>query len=120
MWNNDCSSEFTGSMGHASIIKSTTIAEVKAHGSTEDSHLFHVMNKIMSKFDELEERMFGALIITLPHVAYTSESALAFNQPQYARLFHYYLDQYGRFVYDNKSELVSSVPEIDRNNSEGG
>jgi hypothetical protein len=46
----------------------------------------------MFKFDELEERMFGALIVTLPHVAHTSESVLAFNQPQYARLFHYYLD----------------------------
>jgi hypothetical protein len=46
----------------------------------------------MSKFDELEEMMFGALIVTLPHVAHTSESALDFNQPQYARPFHYYLD----------------------------
>jgi hypothetical protein len=39
------------------------------------------MNKIMSKFDELEERMFGAPIVTLPHVAHTSESTLAFSQP---------------------------------------
>jgi hypothetical protein len=120
MWNNDRSGEFTGSMGHTSIIKSTTIAEVKAHGSTEDSPLFHVMNKIVSKFDELEERMFGALIVTLPHVAHTSELAPAFSQPQYERLFHYYLDQYGRFVYDNQSELVSSAPETDRTNSGGG
>jgi hypothetical protein len=49
----------------------------------------------MYKFDELDERMFGALIVTLPHVAHTSESAPAFSQPQYERPFHYYLDQYG-------------------------
>jgi hypothetical protein len=82
-------------MGQASIVKSTTIAEVKAHGSTEDSPLFHAMNKIISKFDELEERMFGAPIVTLPHVAHTSELALTFSQPQYERSFRYYLDQYG-------------------------
>jgi hypothetical protein len=81
MWNNDRSGEFIGLMGHVSIVKSTTIAKVKAHGSTKDSPLFHVMNKIMSKFDELEERMFGAPIVTLPHVAHTSDSALAFSQP---------------------------------------
>jgi hypothetical protein len=73
----------------------------------------------MSKFDELEERMFGAPIVTLPHVAHTSESASAFNQPQYERSFHYYLDQHGRFIYDNQSELVSSVPETNRVNSGG-
>jgi hypothetical protein len=39
------------------------------------------MNKIMSKFDELEEKMFGAPIVTLPHSAHTGESALAFSQP---------------------------------------
>jgi hypothetical protein len=66
-------------MGQESIVKSTIIAEVKAHGSTEDSTLFHVMNKIMSKFDELEEMMFGAPNVTLPHAAYISESALAFS-----------------------------------------
>jgi hypothetical protein len=54
-------------MGQESIVKSTIIAEVKAHGSTEDSTLFHVMNKIMSKFDELEEMMFGSPNVTLPH-----------------------------------------------------
>jgi hypothetical protein len=75
MWNNGRNGEFTNPIGQESVIKSTTIAEVKAHGSTEDSPLFHVMNKIMSKFDELEERMFGAPIVTLPHVAHTSESA---------------------------------------------
>jgi hypothetical protein len=119
MWNNGRNGEFTGSMGQASIVKSTTIAEVKAHGYTKDSPLFHVMNKIMSKFDELEERMFGAPIVTLPHVAYTSESAPAFSQPQYERPFHYYLDQHGRFVYDNQSELASSAPETDRANFRG-
>jgi hypothetical protein len=116
MWNNGRSDEFTSSMGQASIV---TIAEVKAHGSTKDSPLFYVMNKIMSKFDELEERIFGAPIVTLPHVAHTSESAPAFSQPQYERLFHYYLDQHGRFVYDNRSELASSVPKTDRANSGG-
>jgi hypothetical protein len=49
----------------------------------------------MSKFDELEERMFGAPIATSPHAAHISELAPAFSQPQYERLFHYYLDQYG-------------------------
>jgi hypothetical protein len=77
------------------------------------------MNKNMSKFDELEERMFGAPIVTLPYVANTSESAMAFSQPQYERPFHYYLDQHGIFVYDNQSELVSLAPETDRANSEG-
>jgi hypothetical protein len=52
------------------------------------------MNKIMSKFDELEETMFGAPIATSPRTAHISESALAFSQPQYERPFHYYLDQY--------------------------
>jgi hypothetical protein len=77
------------------------------------------MNKIMSKFDELEERMFGAPIVTLPHAAHTSESAPAFSQPQYEKLFHYDLDQHGRFVSDNQSELASSVPETDRANLGG-
>jgi hypothetical protein len=103
-------------MGQASIVKSTTIVEVKAHGSTEDSPLFHVMNKIMSKFDELEERMFGAPIVTLPHAAHTSELAPAFSQPQYERLFHYDLDQHSRFVSDNQSELASLAPETDKTN----
>jgi hypothetical protein len=119
MWNNGCSGEFTGSIGQASIIKSTTIAEVKAHGSTEVSPIFHVMNKIISKFDELDERMFGAPIVILPHVAHTSELVPAVSQPQYERPFHYYLDQHGRFVYDNQSELASSAPETDRANSRG-
>jgi hypothetical protein len=119
MWNNGRSGEFIGSMGQASIVKSTTIVEVKAHGSTEDSPLFHVMNKIMSKFDELEKRMFGAPIVTLPHVAHISESTSTFSQPQYERLFHYYLDQHGRFVYDNQSELASSAPETNKANSKG-
>ena len=100
MWNNGRNGEFTGPMGQESIIKYIIIAEVKAHGSTEDSLLFHDMNKIMSKFDELEERMLGAPIVTLPHAAHISESARAFSQP-YWRLFHYYLDQHGRFVFDN-------------------
>ena len=81
MWNNGRNSEFTGPMGQESIIKYIIIAEVKAHGSTEDSLLFHAMNRIMSKFDELEERMLGAPIVTLPHAAHTSESASAFSQP---------------------------------------
>jgi hypothetical protein len=106
-------------MGQESIIKSTTIAEVKAHGSTEDSPLFHVMNKIMSKFDKLEERMFGAPIVTSPHAAYISESAPTFSQPQYERPFHYNLDQHSRFVFDNQSELASSAPKTDRANSGG-
>jgi hypothetical protein len=64
------------------------------------------MNKIMSKFDELEERMFGAPNVTLPHAAYISELASAFSQPQYERPFHYDLNQHSRFVFDNQSELA--------------
>jgi hypothetical protein len=116
MWKNGRNGEFTGSMGQARIV---TIAKVKAHGSTKDSPLYHVMNKIMSKFDELEEMMFGAPIVTLPHVAHTSELAPAFCQPQYERPFHYYLDQHVRFVYDNQSELASSAPKTDRDTSGG-
>jgi hypothetical protein len=73
----------------------------------------------MSKFDELEEWTFGAPIVTLPHAAHISESASAFSQPQYERLFHYYLDQYGRFVVDNQSKLASSVLETDKANLGG-
>jgi hypothetical protein len=119
MWNNGGNGNFTSPIGQEGVVKSTTIAEVKAHGSTKDSPLFHVMNKIMSKFDELEERIFGAPIVTLPHAAHTGESASAFSQPQYERPFHYYLDQHGRFVYDNQSELASLAPETDRANSRG-
>jgi hypothetical protein len=96
-------------MGQGSIVKSTTTAEVKAHGSTEDCPLFHVMNKIMSKFDELEERMFGDPNVSLPHATYISESALTFSQPQYERPFHYDLNQHGRFVFDNQSALPSKL-----------
>ena len=103
MWKNGRSGEFTGPMGQESIIKSTTIAEVKALEIDEDSPLFHTMVKLMSRLDELEERKFGAPIATSPHAAYICESALAFSQPQYERPFHYYLDQHGRFVSDNQS-----------------
>ena len=95
-----------------SIVKSTTITEV-------DSPLFDIMIKTMSEFDKLEERMFSTPIATLPHGAHISESALAFSQPQYERPFHYYLDQHGRFIFDNQSELASSAPETDRANSGG-
>jgi hypothetical protein len=68
------------------------------------------MNKLMSKFDELEGRMFGAPIFTLPHDAHTSELALAFSRPEYERSFHYYFDQCGRSIFYNQSELASSAP----------
>ena len=64
MWNNSRNDKFTGLMGQESIVKSTTRSELKASGIAEDSPLFHVMNKLMSKFDELEERMFDAPIAT--------------------------------------------------------
>jgi hypothetical protein len=92
-------------MGQRSVIKSTTIAKVKAHGFTEDSPLSHSMIKLMSKFNELEERMFGTPIVTSPHDAHVSESAPAFSQPQYERPFHYCFDQYGRIAFDNQSEI---------------
>ena len=41
----------------------------------EGSPLYHAMNKLISKFDELEKRVFGASVVTLPHDAYTSGSA---------------------------------------------
>jgi hypothetical protein len=66
-------------MDQESIVKSTTISEVNAHRMYEDSTLFHTMVKLMSRFDELEERMFVAPIASSPHVAYISESALAFS-----------------------------------------
>jgi hypothetical protein len=47
-------------MGQESIVKSATIAEVKALGIDEDSPLFHTMVKLTSRLDELEERKFGA------------------------------------------------------------
>ena len=68
-------------MGQESIVKSTIIAKVKSLGSIEDSPLLHALNKILFKFDELEERIFGAPIVTLPHAAHISESVLAFSQP---------------------------------------
>ena len=119
MWKNGRSGEFTGPMGQESIIKSTTIAEVKALGIDEDSPLCHTMVKLMSRLNELEERKLGASIATSPHAAYISESAPAFIQPQYERPFHYYLDQHGRFIFYNQSELASSAPKTDRANSRG-
>ena len=122
MWNNGRNGEFTGPMGQESIIKYTIIAEVKALGIDEDSPLFHTMVKLMTRLGELEERKFGAPIATLPHDAYIShisQSAPAFGQPQYERPFHYDLDQHGKFVFDNQSELAFSAPETDRTNSEG-
>jgi len=119
MWNNGRNGKFIGPLGQESIVKSTIIAEVKAQGSTEDSLLFHAMNRIMSKCDDLEERLLGAPIVTLPHAAHTSESAPAFSQPQYERAFHYYLDHHSMFVSDNQSELASSAPETNRVNSGG-
>ena len=75
MWNNGRSGEFTGPMGHESIVKYTTIAKVKALGIDEDSPLFHTMVKLMSRLDELEERKFGTPIASSPHAAHISESA---------------------------------------------
>jgi hypothetical protein len=105
-------------MGHGSIVTSTP-AEVKTSGITEGSPLFHAMNKFMSKFNKLEERMFGAPFATSSHAAYISKLAPAFSQPQYERPFHNYYDQYGRLVFDNQSELASSAHETDRANSGG-
>ena len=110
MWSNGRNGEFTGLMVQDSIVKSTTITEV-------DSPLFDIMIKTMSEFDKLEERIFSTPIATLPHAAHISESALAFSQPQYERPFDYYLDEHGRFVFDNQSELTSFAPETERANS---
>ena len=77
------------------------------------------MVKLMTTLGELEERKFGAPIATSPHAAYISEPAPTFSQPQYERPFHYYLDQHGRFVFDNQSDLASLAPKTDRANSGG-
>jgi hypothetical protein len=47
----------------------------------------------MSKFDELEERIFDAPVVTLPHDAYTCGSTPPASQHQYGKLFHYHYDQ---------------------------
>jgi hypothetical protein len=117
MWNNGRNGEFTNPMGQESIVKSSTIAEVKTRGITEDSPFFDIMIKTMSEFDKLEERMFGTPIATSPHAAHISESVPTFSQPQYERPFHYDLDQHDIFVYDNQSELASLALETDRGNS---
>ena len=114
MWNNGRNGEFTDPMGQEILVRSTTITKLKVHGISEDSPLFYIMIKIMSEFDELEERMVGTPIATSPHAAHISESAPAFSQPQYERPFCYYSYQCGR-----QSELVSSAPETDRANSGG-
>ena len=54
---------------------STSKPKVKASGIIKDSPLYHAINMLMSRFDELEKRMFGAPFVTLPYDAYTSVSA---------------------------------------------
>ena len=76
MWSNGRNGEFTDPMSQEILVRSTTITKLKVHGITEDCPLFFVMIKIMSEFDKLEERMFGAPIVTLPHAAHISELAL--------------------------------------------
>jgi len=90
----------------------TPKCKVKVNGITKDSPLYHAMNMLMSKFHELEERMFGAVVATLPHDPFTSGLAPIASQPQYGRPFHYHYDQ-NRLVFDNLSKLASSVTEID-------
>jgi hypothetical protein len=74
IWNNRFKGDFIDSMGQGNIIMSTPRLEVKASGITEDSPLYHAINMFMSKFDELEGKMFGAPVAALPHDAYTSGS----------------------------------------------
>jgi hypothetical protein len=114
MWNNGHNGEFTDPMGQEILIRSTAIAKLKVHGITEDSPLFYSMVRMNSAFDKLEEGMFGTPITTSPHVAHTSESALAFRQPQYERPFYYYFDQHGRLISKSQSKLASSAPKTDR------
>jgi hypothetical protein len=77
------------------------------------------MVKVNSTFDKLEEGIFDTPIATSPHVGRTSESVLAFSQPQYERLFYYYFNQNGRVIAKSQSKLASSVSEIDRVSSGG-
>ena len=117
MWNNGRNGEFTSPMGEEILVRSTTIAKLKVDGITKDSLLLYTMVKLSFAFDKLVEGMFGTSITTSPHIAHTNESALAFSQPQYERPFDYYLDEHGRFVFDNQSELTSFAPETERANS---
>ena len=119
MWNNGRNGEFTSPMGEEILVRSTTIAKLKVDGITKDSPFFYTMVKINSPFDKLEKGIFGALITTSPHVGYASESAPAFNQPQYERPFYYYFDQHGKLISKSQSKLASSAPETDRANSRG-
>ena len=119
MWNNGHNGEFTSPMGEEILVRSTTIAKLKVDGITKDSPFFYTMVKINSPFDKLEKGIFGALITTSPHVGYASESAPAFNQPQYERPFYYYFDQLGKLISKSQSKLASSATETDRANSRG-
>jgi hypothetical protein len=92
-----------------------------ASGIVEGSSLFHTMNKLMYKFDELEKKylMLLLLLVTLPHDACISGTAPTFSQPQHERPFHYYFDQYDRFAFDNQSLLASLVSKTDKANPGG-
>ena len=67
----------------------TPKCKVKVNGITKDSPLYHAMNMLMIRFDELEKRKFGAPIVTL---SYDGSAPFA-SQPQYRRQFHYHYDQ---------------------------
>jgi hypothetical protein len=77
-------------MGQGSIAMSTPKPKVKASGITKDSPLYHAMNMLMTRLDELEKTKFGVPIVTLP---YDGLAPFA-SQPQYRRLFHYHYDHY--------------------------
>jgi hypothetical protein len=106
-------------MGEEILVRSTTIANLKVDGITEDSPLFYTMVKVNSTFDKLEEGIFDTPIAASPHVGHTSELAPAFSQPQYERPFYYYFDQHGRVIAKSQSKLASSARETDRASSGG-
>jgi hypothetical protein len=71
-------------MGQESIVMSTPRPKEKSSEIIESSPLYDAMNKLMYKFNELEERIYSAPVDTLPHDAYTSGSArLLVNLPMW-------------------------------------
>jgi hypothetical protein len=87
MWSNSFKGIFTDPMGQESIIISTPRTKENASEIIEGSPLYHAMNKLISKFDELEKRVFGVLLLLclMMHILV--------DQPLLWKLFHYHYDQ---------------------------
>jgi hypothetical protein len=66
---------------------STPRTKENASEIIEGSPLYHAMNKLISKFDEIQRRVFGMLLLLclMMHIIV--------DQPRLRRLFHYHYDQ---------------------------